>query len=121
MVTDMAMKPRKRRKWRSCVAQSIQLPIVIQRSIMVRINIGADIPSFEKYDLMYGLSTRLRSIIFTPDFDERIYRNMAKRRNGVVGRIGTNTPMPPSTTHIVAIVRYINFVIIVAYGCRSLE
>ncbi len=99
----------------------MQLPIVIQRSAKVRMSILDDMPSLEKYDLTYGFSTLLRSIIFTPDLDERIKRNMAKRMNTVVGRIGTKTPMIPSRRERCAIIRYVVFLIIVTLDYRSLD
>jgi hypothetical protein len=88
---------------------------------MVRISIGTGIPSFEKYDFTYGLSTLLRSIIFIPDLDERIKRNIDKSKKGVVGKIGMKAPIRPSTTHRFATSRYIIFLIIVDWSSRSLN
>ena len=78
---------------------SIPAPKVSHKVNKNLFSCSGGIPFLEKYDRIYGDKYLLVRSIFTPLFDERMYRPSASRRKGVVGIMGRNIPANPNPTH----------------------
>lgn len=65
----------------------------------ILLNLGTGMPFLEKYECTYGARYLLPIISFTPLLDDLMKSQIARRRKGVVGRIGRNIPKVPNITH----------------------
>lgn len=72
-------------------------------------SLSTGMPFLEKYECTYGARYLLPIISFTPRLDDLMKSQIARRRKGVVGRIGRNIPNVPNITHKAAndIYRYL--------------